>query len=173
MLTIDGLHDGHYAPAMTTDMYTVERSITIEAAPAEIYALVADFRRWVEWSPWEGLDPELQRTYSGAESGVGASYGWSGNRKAGQGQMTILEVTEPSSISVDLRFDKPFKARNDMSFTIGQQGSGSDVHWKISGKKTFATKVMGLFKSMDAMVGPDFEKGLGQLKAVAERPAGA
>ena len=153
---------------MSRDTYTVQRSLTIDAPPAEIFKLVADFRRWTEWSPWEGLDPQLQRTYSGPESGAGASYGWSGNRKAGQGQMTILEVVEPSSIAVDLRFDKPFKARNDMSFDIQEQGSVSAVHWKMSGKKTLTTKVMGLFKSMDALVGPDFEKGLGQLKALVE-----
>jgi len=153
---------------MSNDTYRVERSITIQAPPAEIFALVVDFRRWAEWSPWEGLDPKLQRTYSGPESGAGASYGWSGNRKAGQGQMTILEVLEPSSITVDLRFDKPFKARNDMSFEIQQQGAGSTVHWKMSGKRTLATKVMSIFKSMDALVGPDFEKGLGQLKALVE-----
>lgn len=137
-----------------------------------IFSLVADFRRWIEWSPWEGLDPDLLRTYSGAASGPGASYGWSGNRKAGQGQMTILEVVEPSSITVDLRFDKPFKARNDMSFDIQNVGSGSEVRWAMTGQKTFVTKVMGIFKSMDAMVGPDFEKGLSQLKDVAERSAG-
>ncbi len=154
---------------MSDDTYTVERSLAISATPTEIFALVADFRRWTEWSPWEGLDPELQRTYSGPESGPGASYSWSGNRKAGHGQMTILETFEPSSITVDLRFDKPFKARNDMSFNIEEEGSGSTVHWVMSGRKTFTTRVMGVFKSMDALVGPDFEKGLAQLKAVAER----
>jgi hypothetical protein len=154
---------------MSNDTYTVERSITIDAAPAEIFALVVDFRRWIEWSPWEGLDPELQRTYSGPESGVGASYSWSGNRKAGQGQMTIRGAVPPSSMAVDLRFDKPFKARNDMSFEIREEGPGSSVHWKMSGKKTLMTKVMGIFKSMDALVGPDFEKGLNQLKTLAER----
>ena len=170
-MVIDGWRDGYYAPDMSNDTYTVERSITIDSPPAEIYPLVVDFRRWIEWSPWEGLDPELHRTYSGSESGAGASYGWSGNRKAGQGQMTILEAVEPSLITVDLRFDKPFKARNDMSFDIQEQGSGSAVHWKMSGKKTLMTKVMGIFKSMDALVGPDFEKGLGQLKALVESSA--
>lgn len=82
--------------------------------------------------------------------------------------MTILEAVEPSSITVDLRFDKPFKARNDMAFDIQEQGSGSAVRWVMSGQKTFMTRVMGIFKSMDAMVGPDFEKGLGALKALVE-----
>jgi hypothetical protein len=173
MVAVDLGLDGSYAADMSTDTYTVERSIRIEASPQEIFALVADFRRWTEWSPWEGLDPELQRTYSGSESGPGASYRWSGNRKAGQGEMTILKAVEPSLITVDLRFDKPFKARNDMSFGIEEEGSGTAVQWAMTGKKTFVTRVMGIFKSMDALVGPDFEKGLAQLKVLAERQSDA
>ncbi|MCZ3388625.1 MAG: hypothetical protein LH645_05770 [Actinomycetia bacterium] len=76
-------------------------------------------------TPLAGLDPEPQRTYSGSGSGGGASYRWSGNRKAGQGEITILEAVELPSITVDPRFDKHFKARNDMSFDIQEQGAGS------------------------------------------------
>jgi hypothetical protein len=158
---------------MADDTYTVERSLTFEAAPAEIFPFVADFRRWTNWSPWEGLDPHLHRTYSGSASGPGSSYSWSGNRKAGQGQMTIVEAVEPSSITVDLRFDKPFKARNDMSFDIQEHERGSTVRWAMSGRKTLATRAMSLFKSMDALVGPDFERGLAQLKSLIEGPPAA
>jgi hypothetical protein len=38
----------------------------------------------------------------------------------------------------------------------------------MTGKKTLMTKVMGVFKSMDDLLGPDFEKGLARLKATAE-----
>lgn len=151
----------------------MKRSITIDAPAAQVFPLVADFRRWTEWSPWEGLDPDMQRTYSGSASGPGSSYSWSGNRKAGQGQMTILEAVEPSTITVDLRFDRPFKARNDMSFHIQEHERGSTVRWAITGKKTFATRAMSLFKSMDALVGPDFERGLAKLKSLVEGPPGA
>ena len=54
------------------------------AAPAEhVLPLHHDFRQWVRWSPWEGLDPDLQRAYTGPETGAGSSYAWSGNEKAG------------------------------------------------------------------------------------------
>ena len=143
---------------MTDDTYTVERSATIDAPPARIYDQIADFHNWTNWSPWEDLDPELRRDYSGAESGTGAIYGWSGNRKAGQGRMEITDATQPSRVQIDLVFEKPFKARNDTVFTIKPEGSGSQVTWTMSGKKTFMTKVMGIFKSMDKLVGPDFER---------------
>ncbi len=153
---------------MAEDKYTVERSATIAAPPARIYEELVDFHRWTAWSPWEDLDPQLQRTYSGPESGVGAVYAWSGNRKAGKGQMEIREATEPSKVGIDLEFVKPFKASNDTVFTIEPEGSGSRVTWRLTGKKTAMTKVMGIFTSMDKMVGPDFEKGLARLKAVTE-----
>ncbi|MGH8968497.1 MAG: SRPBCC family protein [Actinomycetes bacterium] len=156
---------------MAEDTYTVERSATIDAPPARIYEQIADFHNWTNWSPWEGLDPALQRTYSGAESCTGAVYGWSGNRKAGQGRMEITDVTEPSRLQIDLVFEKPWKARNDTWFTIAPEGPGSRVTWTMTGKKTFMTKAMGIFKSMDKLIGPDFEKGLAGLKATTERSA--
>jgi hypothetical protein len=156
---------------MAEDTYTVERSATMDAPPARIYEQIADFHNWTNWSPWEEVDPDLRRTYSGAASGAGAVYSWSGNRKAGQGRMEIVSATEPSAVQIDLVFEKPWKARNDTAFTIRPEGSGSRVTWTMTGQKTFMTKVMGIFSSMDRMIGPDFEKGLARLKSVTERSA--
>lgn len=155
---------------MANDTYTVTRSAAIDAAPERIYQQIVDFHHWSSWSPWEDIDPAMTRIYSGADSGVAAVYAWSGNRKAGQGRMEIVDTTVPSLVRVDLVFEKPFKARNDLTFTIEPAPIGSKVTWTMTGRKTFATKVMGLVKSMDAMMGPDFEKGLSRLKAATEEP---
>ena len=155
---------------MAEDTYPVERSQTIDAPPTRVYAQIADFHNWTSWSPWEDVDPDLERTYSGAESGTGAVYAWSGNRKAGQGRMEITHAIEPSSVQIDLQFEKPWKARNDTVFSIQPEGSGSRVIWSMTGKKTLMTKVMGIFTSMEKLLGPDFEKGLARLKATAEGP---
>ena len=154
---------------MAADTYAVERSVTIDAPPERVYDQIADFRRWPGWSPWEDVDPQLQRTYSGAESGTGATYAWSGNRRAGQGRMHIVEATRPSKVRIDLFFEKPWKAHNDTVFTIVPTDSGSRVTWWMSGKQTLMTKVMGIFKSMEDFLGPDFERGLAQLKTTAEK----
>lgn len=154
---------------MADDTYTIERSAVVAAAPERVYDEIADFRNWTHWSPWEEVDPDLRRDYSGAESGTGAVYRWSGNRKAGQGRMEIIETRTPSYVGVDLRFEKPFKAQNDTSFTITPVGEGTRITWTMTGRKTLATKMMSMFKSMDSMVGPDFEKGLSRLKATVER----
>lgn len=153
---------------MSEDTYTVERSATIDAPPERVYPQVADFHRWTAWSPWEDVDPDLRRTYSGAKSGTCAVYRWAGNRKAGAGRMEITAATEPSLVRIDLDFEKPWKAHDNTEFDIRPEGSGSRVTWSMTGKKSFVTKVMGIFTSMDALLGPDFEKGLARLKATAE-----
>ena len=158
---------------MAEDTYTVERSATMAAPPERVYEQIADFHRWTAWSPWEDVDPAMHREYSGAGSGVGAVYAWSGNRKAGAGRMTIIEAAEPSRVRIDLAFDKPFKARNDTRFTIAPEGDGSRVTWTMTGRRTFGVRVMSLVKPMDALVGPDFEKGLTRLRAAVEAPADA
>ena len=157
---------------MADDTFSVERSVMIDAPPARIYDQIANVRSWTRWSPWEDLDPALERTYSGAKSGTGAVYGWSGNRKAGQGRMEITEANEPGKVQIDLAFEKPWKSRSDTVFTVSPEGSGSRVTWSMTGKNTRMTKVMGIFRSMDTFLGPDFEKGLARLKATTEKSAG-
>jgi hypothetical protein len=150
------------------DTYTVERTTTIDAPADEVYAQIVDFHNWRNWSPWDDIDPDLQRSYSGPYSGVGAGYSWSGNRKAGEGTMEITHAVEPSSVQIALEFVKPFKSSSTTSFNLEPKGEGTEVTWTMTGPMTMMTRVMGIFKSMDKMVGPDFEKGLAQLQGATE-----
>ena len=150
------------------DIYTVERTTTINAPAEKVYAQIVDFHNWRAWSPWDDLDPDMQRSYPGADSGVGAGYAWSGNRKAGEGKMEITEAVEPSRVQIALDFLKPFKSSSTTTFNLKPQGDTTKVTWTMTGPKTLMTRVMGVFKSMDKMVGPDFEKGLTQLKGASE-----
>jgi uncharacterized protein YndB with AHSA1/START domain len=147
--------------------FEVVRVGTVAAAPRVVFDLIADFHRWTEWSPWEDADPELQRTYSGAESGVGAIYEWSGNRKAGQGRMEITRADAPSLIQLSLQFLNPFKSTNTTTFTLEPSGDGTQVTWRMVGPKKLFTRIMEVFTSMDKMIGPDFEKGLTRLAEAA------
>ena len=148
------------------DTYEVVRTRTIDAPSAVIHDLIADFHEWTRWSPWEDLDPDLQRTFSGADRGVGAVYEWSGNRKAGQGRMEVIG-DEPLEVVVAVDFIKPFKSSSTATFVLTPAGSGTEVTWRMVGPKTLATKVMGIFKSMDSLIGPDFEKSLARLRDTA------
>ena len=155
--------------ATRPDTLRVQRSATIGAPPERIYPLIADFRRWEAWSPWEKLDPEMKRTLSGADSGVGAVYEWDGNRKAGAGRMEIVEAAEPSEVDIRLDFTRPFESHNTTRFALEPDGSGTRVTWTMDGPQAFMSKVMGVFIDMDGMIGKDFDRGLAAMKDAAER----
>lgn len=150
--------------------YVVSRSITIDVAPGEVHALVDDFHHWTRWSPWEDLDPQQVRHYSGPDQGVGAHYTWSGNRKAGAGSMEITG-SSPTAVEVALEFLKPFRSVSQVAFELVPSGEGTEVTWRMTGDQTGLMGVVGKVMKMDRLIGPDFEKGLSRLKAVAEAEA--
>jgi polyketide cyclase/dehydrase/lipid transport protein len=148
--------------------FEVVRSTTVAAPPQRVHGLIDDFHAWRAWSPWEDVDPDLQREYSGADSGVGARYAWEGNRKAGKGNMEIVEST-PERVGVRLSFEKPWKATNDVTFTLAPSGAeATDVTWRMTGETTGMAALFSKVVGMDRLVGKDFEKGLARLKATAE-----
>lgn len=151
------------------DNFQVQRSAVIKAPPEKIIAYLNDFHQWSAWSPWEKLDPNMQRTFSGAASGQGAVYGWSGNGDVGKGRMEIVENAPPAKVGIKLDFIEPFASHNLTEFTLRPEAGGTLVTWTMKGESAFVTKLMGVFVSMDKVVGKDFEKGLAQLKAVAEK----
>jgi uncharacterized protein YndB with AHSA1/START domain len=155
--------------AAKPDAFRVERATTIAAPPERIFPLINDFRNWRSWSPWEKLDPAMTRTLSGAESGKGAVYAWKSNGKAGQGRMEIAQASPPSKIAIDLDFLKPFKAHNVAEFRLEPQGGLTKVTWAMDGKSPFVSKIMQTIINMDRMIGKDFEAGLANLKAIAEK----
>jgi hypothetical protein len=110
----------------------------------------------------------MKRTYSGAASGPGAVYEWDGNRDIGRGRMEITETSAPSRVTLKLDFIKPFEAHNVVEFTLEARGDATSVTWALHGPASYMSKIMGLFFSVERMVGKDFESGLANLKAVAE-----
>ncbi|MCE9650032.1 MAG: SRPBCC family protein [Parvibaculum sp.] len=153
--------------AMKPDTFHVERSTRIEATPEKIYPLLADYRAWRRWSPYE-FDPAMKRNYSGAESGAGSIYEWDG-KDMGSGRMEMLEAS-PSKFLIKLDFFKPFEANNMAAFTLEpEQGeAATKVTWSLDGPLPFTAKVMHVFVNMDKMVGGQMNEGLAKLKAAAE-----
>jgi uncharacterized protein YndB with AHSA1/START domain len=151
------------------DSFSVQRTTTVHAPPDKVFALINDFHRWSAWSPWEKLDPEMKRTFGGPDAGVGATKAWTGNSKVGEGRMEILKTAPASKVDIKLDFIKPFEGHNIAEFTLTPQGENTQVLWVMHGPAPFITKLMGVFVSMDTMIGKDFEAGLANMKAVAEK----
>ena len=154
--------------ATRPDSFRVQREIDIKAPPDKVFALIDDFHHWTMWSPWEKLDPTMKRAYGGPASGKGANYAWEGSSKVGAGRMEIVDATSPNRVQIQLDFLKPFEAHNTAEFTLKPMGDVTHVTWAMYGPSPFISKVMGLFFSMDAVVGKDFETGLANLKSAAQ-----
>ena len=154
---------------MADKSFHLSRETTIAAPTERIHALINDFHEWRSWSPWEGLDLSMERAYDGASSGLGAVYAWRGNSKAGEGRMEIVE-SQPQQVGVDLLFAAPMKAHNRVDFTLTpvDEGQRTHVEWAMTGPQNFVMRVMSKVWSMEKMIGPDLERGLTQLKQVAE-----
>jgi hypothetical protein len=157
--------------AMQPGHYRVERSATMNAPPSAVFNQVNDFHKWNAWSPWAKLDPNMKTSFEGAPTGNGAVYGWTGNSDVGEGRMTITDSKPGELIKIKLEFVKPFAATSDTVFSFKPQGNQTAVTWTMDGENNFVGKAMCLVMSMDKMVGGDFEKGLAQMKSVAEKPA--
>lgn len=153
---------------MRPDTYTVQREIRIDAPPRAVYALIADFRQWPHWSPWERVDPNMQRLFEGTPATVGSAYSWKGDDAVGSGRMTIVSATPARRLDIALEFIEPMASSNRTEFVIEPVGPGTRVQWRMTGASPYVLKLMSLFVSLDAAIGKDFEQGLSRLKQHAE-----
>lgn len=151
--------------------FKVSRSTVIPAPPEAVFAVLDGFDHFADWSPWEERDPAMRTEQSGPAAGAGASYRWSGNDEVGEGRMTIIEAVPNQRVAIRLEFIRPFAAVNSSVFTLRPEGDGTRVTWSMSGDQNLVGKAFSLLRSNDAMIGPDFEKGLAALAPVVEHVA--
>lgn len=154
--------------ALQAGDFRVARSTLMSAPPAAVFAQVNDFHKWNAWNPWGKIDPAMKQNYEGAPAGPGAVYTWTGNKEVGEGRMTITDSRPSDLIRVKLEFFKPFAATNTAEFSFVPEGNQTRVTWSMFGEKNFMAKAIHLFMNMDKMIGGQFEKGLADMKAVAE-----
>lgn len=164
--------------------FRVERSAMVNAPPWAVFERINSFAAWDDWSPWAKLDPNMKKTVTGPGEGVGARYAWeSADDNVGSGEMIITESVSDKKIVMDLHM-KPFEGKNVATFSMdwaGPTGCGTSsslmrprdttVTWSMEGENGFLGKAMSLVKDVDKIVGPDLEKGLTSLKALAEADA--
>jgi hypothetical protein len=157
-----------YAAMTQPDTFRVERKTTIAASPEKLTGILSDLRRGAEWSPYEKKDPAMKKTFSGPATGPGAKLAWDGNGDVGAGSLTVADVT-PSKVTLDLEMTRPMNANNVVEYTFVPQGNATTMTWAMHGPMPLISKVICVFMNFDRMVGDDMERGLKDLKALAER----
>jgi len=151
------------------DRFQIARSVAIKAPPEKIFPLIDNPRAFNSWNPFLRKDPATKVTYRGPASGKGAGHEWDGNRNVGRGSVEITDSQPPSRILMKLDMISPMEAHNRVEFSLQPQGDSTQVTWAMSGPSPYISKVMTTVLSMDRMVGGEFEKGLADLKALAEK----
>lgn len=148
----------------------IERSVDIEASPAELFTLLNGFARFNEWSPWHKQEPDADYTFSGPDTGVGAKMAWVG-KKVGTGSQEITAVDEPKRITVALDFGKQGTAT--AYYDLQPRGEATRVTWGFDTDlgNNPVQRYFGLM--LERFLGPQYEQGLADLKALAESPGGA
>ncbi len=148
--------------------FAVQRSIEINAAPKKIYDLIVEPKKWQEWSVWIRRDPNMRITYSGPPFGMGAKWSWV-SKTEGTGNMEFTRVEPDRSVEYQLAFPE-FNMRSTGALRLEPAGNATRVTWTNSGDVGSNPLKHYLTLMMDRWVGPDFEGGLANLKAIAEKP---
>ena len=144
----------------------VERSVVINRPASLIFATVNSFQLFPRWSPWQDLDPNMHQGAEGARDGIGAKLVWSGNDKVGSGTQLITASTADRSVASDLDFGGMGVAKSLLTLTA--EGAATRVTWTLDidmGANPIGHYI-GL--TMDRMIGPDFARGLSNLKTLLE-----
>lgn len=154
------------------DSAHVQRSAKIDVPPAQLFEVLNGFQQAQEWSPWAKLDPQMQISYSGPDSGKGAMMMWSSENPAvGAGNQQIIESEPDKRIRFKLFF-AGFNTENYAQFLLEPDGDGTRLTWAYD--TTFGGNILARYFGlmMDGMVGPDYERGLANLKNYVEsKPA--
>lgn len=145
------------------------RSVTIKAPPGRIFPLIDNLKEMNTWNPFVKTDPNLKGDYSGPASGKGAAYAFDGNKNAGAGHITITDSVPSSKVTMNLVMTRPFACDNIVEFTLVPNGNTTTVTWAMSGPAPYFMRVMGTLFNMEKMMHGTFDKGLADLKAMAER----
>jgi len=150
--------------------YKVERSTVIDAPTELVFEQVNNHKNRDAWSPWEKMDPDMEKSYEGPEAGVGAIYKWSGNDSVGTGTLEIIESVPSDYIKSKLVFTEPWESESTIEWTFKETDAGTEATWSTTGELPGFMFWMGQ-EDMDEMMGADFEEGLNELKAVSEEMA--
>jgi uncharacterized protein YndB with AHSA1/START domain len=167
-VTLTGLALAFYVRSRPAGI-SVSRSLSIQAPPERVFALIEDLHAWPQWAPQDRSDATLQRSYSGAARGVGAQSDWTSRGSGGSGHMVVTAARAPHEVVVQVDFRRPFVAHNLNTFTLEPAGRDTRLTWSMQGSNPLLLRLISLFSSPDRMLGRHFEAGLANLAALAEQ----
>lgn len=161
---------------MASSDYRILRAVTIASSQQSLFTVISDLRQFRDWSPWEKLDAGMEVLHEGTPGQIRSRYAWKGNRKVGQGSMTITGIDPGREVTLALEFLKPWKSTSTVIWRLDPVPSAQPrteltrVSWIMEGRRTsLFEKIFARVFKLDDLIGKDFDKGLGRLKELTER----
>jgi len=146
--------------------FHVERGQFINAPPESIHAVISNLREWPTWTAWTiERYPDMRIDFSGPVDGVGAKQTWHG-KSSGSGSIEITKSNPEEGIAYAFTFDGS-PSTGGIGFFPGLD-SGTLVTWYADGDLGMNPIARYFGLQMDRFMGPDFEKGLINLKKKVE-----
>ncbi|MCU0382707.1 MAG: SRPBCC family protein [Cyclobacteriaceae bacterium] len=158
--------------SMMSPQAKMERSIVVNASPEIVFAQLASFENFNQWSPWTKMDPAAKQTVEGPATGIGAKMSWDGP-ETGKGSQWTVEYEENKRVKNAMHFEG-MEGEIDAQFILEPVAEGTKVIWsyesdvsKTGIANSSMTKLFNAF-ALEGMLGKQYEEGLAALKQRVE-----
>jgi len=151
--------------------FYVKRDVTINAPAATIYPYISNLKAMDSWSPWMEKDPNMVNTFEGTDGTVGAVNMWvSDVKEVGSGSQTITKLEPNKSIHTHMKITAPYESESNAVIRLTETPAGdTKVRWSLRGDYGKLERLVMMFIDMEKQIGPDFQKGLNNLKTQVEQ----
>ncbi|MDF3818638.1 SRPBCC family protein [Leptospira sp. 96542] len=152
--------------------FRVERTVEVSKEANKVFEYIRFLKNQNEYSKWAKLDPAMKKNYEGEDGKVGFISRWESQMDdVGVGEQEIKHIDfETFTLDTELRFKKPMESTEKSYMkVVSLTDKKSKVIWGFEGNMSYPFNLIGLFISMDEMIGSDFEEGLTSLKSILEK----
>ena len=149
--------------------FNYEKSITINAPVETVWTYTSSLEGLDKWNPWDEKDPNMKKTREGTDGQVGASQSWESDKdEVGAGKQTIAKIEAPNYFETDIKFLTPYESEAKGYVSLKKVEEGTEATWGFKSEMPYPFRIMKLFFDAEKQMGPEFEKGLNNLKSLAE-----
>ncbi|WP_228458684.1 SRPBCC family protein [Chryseobacterium aureum] len=149
-----------------------EKTISINAPVDKVWQNTNSLRAMDQWSPWNDLDPNMKKDWTGTTGQPGEKVCWdSKNENAGKGCQELKKVDEAGKrVDTEIRFLTPYESEANAYVTVVPEEKGSKATWGFTSQIPYPFTLMKLLMNMEDAIGKDYQKGLSRLKTLSEKP---
>ncbi len=157
------------AAAFVSKEIIYEKSIAVNA-PIEIaWENVNSLEDLDKWSPWNDIDPNMEKDMTGTDGEIGATASWDSTvEDVGKGSQTIAKIEAPTLFETDLKFYTPYESEAKGYVKLTKENEGTNITWGFYSEVPYPFNLMMLFNDMEESMGDTWSNGLSKLKKLCE-----